>query len=79
MLAGLNALCEANPFPEIIVGERTSADSGLIKYVNDQDKAVLNTLSPEFYRMHELDAQMPKDWKMIINIKDRGMFNNMIG
>ena len=32
MLAGLNALCEANPFPEIIVGERTSADSGLIKY-----------------------------------------------
>jgi len=56
MLAGMNAFCVANPFPEIIVGERGSGSTDLIRYVNDSDKAVLNTLSPEFFRMHELDA-----------------------
>jgi hypothetical protein len=79
MLAGMNAFCEANPFPEIIIGEKGNGNSDLIKYVNDSDKAVNNTLSPEFFRMHELDAELPKDWKMVINIKDKGTFDNLIG
>lgn len=78
MMAGMTAFCEANPYPEIIVGERGS-DSTLIKYVNDAEKAVKNTLSPDFYRMHELDALLPKDWKLTINIKDRGMVDTLIG
>jgi hypothetical protein len=43
------------------------------------DRAAKNTLSPEFFSMHELDAHIPKDWKLTINIKDKGMFDSLIG
>lgn len=79
MLAGMNAFCEANPFAEIIVGEKDGKKTDLIKYVNDSDKASKNTLSPEFFTMYELDAELPQDWKMTINIMDKGLFNNLIG
>ena len=78
MMAGMQAFCEANPYPEIIVGERSS-DSTLIKYINEADKYIKNNLSPEFYRMHELDALLPKDWKLTINIKDKGVVDSLIG
>jgi hypothetical protein len=38
-----------------------------------------NTLSPEFFRMYELDASLPYDWKMVISIRDKGIVDGLIG
>lgn len=79
MLAGMKAYNEANPFAEIIIGERDGAKTDLIKYINDSDKASKNTLSPEFFTMYEMDAELPRDWKLTINIMDKGFMNTLIG
>lgn len=38
-----------------------------------------NTLFPGFYRIYELDAELPRDWKLTLNIKNKGMIDNVIG
>lgn len=78
MLAGMTAYCDANPFPEIIVGEGNSKSTDLIKSVYQADSAVKNSLSPEFFQMYELDAELPMDWKMTINIRNKGLVDDSI-
>ena len=29
--------------------------------------------------MYELDAELPKDWKLVLNIKNKGIVDNIIG
>jgi hypothetical protein len=74
----MTAICSANPYPEIIVG-LGSRGSDLIKYASDQDHYIENNLSPNFFRMYELDAEIPKDWKLTLNIKNKGMMDSIIG
>ena len=79
MLAGMKAFCVANPFPEITVGDGGGKGNGMIKHIYQADSAEQKTLSPEFFQMYELDAELPSDWKMSINICDKGILDGLIG
>lgn len=79
MLAGMDAVCSANPYPEITIGEGNRGNLDLIKHVSDADKFVENNLSPGFFRMYELDGELPRDWKMTLHIKNKGMMDSIIG
>ncbi len=79
MLAGMKAFCVANPFPEITVGDGGGKGNGMIKHIYQGDSAESKTLSPEFFQMYELDAELPSDWKMSINICDKGILDGLIG
>jgi hypothetical protein len=72
-LAGYNAFSKANAYLEILVGQNYDKDDGKgIRYINDRTSHVLNSLSPEFYKYYELDADLPEDWKLTINVKSLG-------
>lgn len=72
-LAGLEALCSADPFPVIIVGDgENDTIQQKLKYVNDRDKEISQDLNPRFYRSYELDASFPEDWKLEIQLYDKG-------
>lgn len=75
----MDAICSADSYPEVFIGETGHDNEDLIKHITDQDRPILNTLSPNFFRMYELDATLPTDWKMKLHIKSKGMFNPIIG
>ena len=68
-LAGYAAFCKANAFLEIMVGDNTSNDGKGTKYVNDKVSYVANSLSPNFFKYWELEADLPQDWKLTINVR----------
>jgi len=70
-MAGMSAFSKANSYLEIIIGEGESNDAKLVKYVNDRQNFVVNSLSPDFFTFFELDAEFPHDWKLTINVKSR--------
>jgi len=70
-LAGMNALCTANPYIQVKVGEAVAKDKRKIKEINDRDKAFMGELSPEFLRSFELDVEFPEDHKLEIGIYDK--------
>ena len=45
-----------------------------MKYVYEREKEVKNDLNPVFNRVYEFDAHFPEDWKIEIEIFDKGMF-----
>lgn len=48
-LAGLQALCSADPFPVIIVGDgKNDILASKIKYISDRDKEISQDLNPKF-------------------------------
>lgn len=64
-LAGLQALCSADPFPVIIVGDgKNDTQEQKVKYINERDKEVRQDLNPKFFRSYEFDASFPEDWKI---------------
>lgn len=72
-LAGMTALCTANPYPVIKVGDGVNnIQRRLIKQVNDRDKAMEGELNPNFLCIYELDAEFPIDNKLEVAIFDRG-------
>ena len=72
-LAGLTALCSANPFPVIIVGDgRNDTQAQKIKFISDRDKEIQSDLNPKFFRSYEFDATFPEDWRLEIQIYDKG-------
>jgi len=40
--------------------------------VNDRDKDVKQDLNPKFFRTYEFDASFPEDWKLEVQIYDKG-------
>jgi len=70
-MAGMSAFSKANSYLEIIVGEGESNDAKLVKYMSDRQNFVPNSLSPDFFKFYELDAEFPQDWKLTINVKSR--------
>lgn len=78
-MAGMQAICSADSYPEVFIGDTAFDNQDLIKHVTDQDKPIVDTLSPNFFRMYELDAELPTDWKLILHLKNKGMFDSIIG
>ena len=79
-LAGMQALCSADPYPIIIIGEGDKgATDGKVKSTNDRETALDQTLNPQFFRAYEFDARFPEDWKMEIQIWDKGSISYMDG
>lgn len=75
-LAGMTALCTANPYPVIKVGDaKPNPDSKLVKEYRDRNEAMDQNLNPKFFRIFELDAKFPDDWKLEISIWDKGAFS----
>lgn len=73
-MAGLNAVCSANAFIEIQVGDGSTDD--LIKKMSDSDRYVPDTLSPMFLRVFELDGEVPTDWLLQIRVMNKGTISN---
>jgi hypothetical protein len=77
-MAGQNAICSANAYIEIQVGDGSTDD--LIKKISDSDRFMPDTLSPTFLRVFELDGELPLDWLMLIRIMNKGtVSNDLIG
>lgn len=76
-LAGMTALCTANPYPKIVIGnqDKSIKNTILTKSINDREKgAKMAELSPQFNSYFELDCQLPEDWKMEISIMNKAQF-----
>lgn len=43
-----------------------------VKEVDERDKEVKQNLNPNFNRVYEFDATFPDDWKLEIEIRDKG-------
>jgi hypothetical protein len=68
-LAGMTALCTANPYPALKVGDMpANPESKLVKEYKDRNESVDQNLNPKLFRIYELDAKFPEDWKLEISI-----------
>lgn len=71
-LAGMSAMCTANPFAQLQVGDGQNNDrEKLQKKMDTKADVIEDDLNPEFLRMCELDARLPEDWKLTIEIMDK--------
>ena len=67
-MAGYNSYSQANAYLQIRVGSDDNSREKGSKFVETKDSYVANSLSPDFYQMYELEADLPKDWKLTINV-----------
>ena len=64
-LAGYQALCSADPYPVIKVGDGVNNTlKQKVKSINERDKNINQSLNPKFFRTYEFDATFPEDWKL---------------
>lgn len=71
-LAGMTALCTANPYIKLSIGGGVyGADKRKVKQISDRDNAQIGELSPEFLSVFELDAEFPQDSKLEVAIWDK--------
>jgi hypothetical protein len=77
-MAGMTAMCTANPYPVIQVGDNVpdKGRANLVKMIQDKDSVKTGDLSPEFLKIYELDAIMPEDWKLTISIMDNQAYSD---
>ena len=68
MLAGLEGKCSANAYPEVLVGNGENIGEMAVKIVCDSERSIPQDLNPKFFRMFELDAFLPQDWKLVLRI-----------
>ena len=69
----MSAMCTANPFPVLTIGDGKNDDNRkLLKTQGTRKEAVMGTLNPEYLRYYELDAEFPEDWRLEIGIFDKG-------
>ena len=47
-LAGMTALCTANPYVTIKIGDGIGEDRRKVKEIKDRDRAMMGELNPEF-------------------------------
>ena len=45
-----------------------------MKFVTERDNELSQDLNPKFHRTYEFDANFPEDWKLEIQIYDKGSF-----
>jgi len=71
-LTGYDALCTANPYPVIQVGDgKNNILEQRVKSVNERDKEIANSLNPQFFRVWEFDMFLPEDWRLELQIMDK--------
>lgn len=58
------------------VGDGDRSKKNVIKYISDDKNVIEGTLCPEFYKMFELDAILPGDWKLTVKIMNAGTIGN---
>jgi hypothetical protein len=64
-MAGMTALCTANPYPVLKIGDGLNDnEKNIKKSIRDRERCMTNNLSPVFFRIYELDANFPQDWKL---------------
>lgn len=81
-LGGYNAMSTANSYPVVSVGDaRNDVNSGVTKRVTDEKSPVEQTLNPDYFKMYELDAFLPADWRLVLMVYNKGlmMFDSLIG
>jgi len=81
-MAGYSAFSRANAYIEILVGKGESVENKGNKMINDSVSYVADTLSPNFYKFYELEADLPHDWQLTINVKsfkEGSIIHNLIG
>ena len=83
-LAGMTALCTANPYCVITVGDgNKNNENRMQKSFDDRERAFEDELNPQFLRMYELDLKLPEDWKLQIQVIDKSnlskLNDNLIG
>lgn len=72
ILSGFSSYCKANSYLEIMLGHKyDSDDSKQIKYVNDIVNYKESTLNPSFFKLFELEGDLPIDWKLTINVRSK--------
>ncbi|EGR34566.1 hypothetical protein IMG5_007260 [Ichthyophthirius multifiliis] len=82
LLAGLKATCSASAYPMLQVGTGKSEQGriDIVKMIKDDQSVAKDTLNPEFFKMYELDAFLPEDWNLIVNIMNKGtLMDSLIG
>ena len=68
-IGGYRGLSKANPYPVVSVGPPPKQYE--IDYQAARFHYKPNTLSPEFFRIYDLDAYLPEDWRLEISIWSR--------
>lgn len=64
-LAGMSALCTANPYVVITTGDGNNNNQNRFqKSYDDRERAFNDELNPQILRMYELDLKLPEDWKL---------------
>ena len=70
-LAGYAAFSKADSYLEIRIGNNDNSDSQGVKRISDRSAYVANTLSPDFYKYFELQADLPNEWQLTIDVKSK--------
>lgn len=81
-MAGYSAFSRANAYLELAVGKGENVENRGLKFINDSVSYVADTLSPNFYKYYELEADLPQDWLLTINVKsfkEGSIVHNLIG
>ena len=56
-------MSSADPYLKILIGDgKNDPLTKQVKYIDDSENRVRNTLNPNFFSIHELDASFPDDW-----------------
>ena len=73
-MAGMTAMCVANPYPVLTLGDgRNNDEKKQVKKVAERAESADGELNPQFWRVYELDAIFPEDWRLEIAIYDKGI------
>lgn len=67
-MAGYNSFSQANAYLQIQIGQDDDAKDKGTKFIETKESYVANSLSPDFYQTYELEADLPKDWQLTINV-----------
>ena len=63
-LAGMYALCSSNPYPVLQISDGIPDENCKTRKLDGREFAVDGDLDPEFFRIFELDAELPNDWQL---------------
>ena len=75
-MAGYTALCTANPYPKLFVGSRDVEPTNMVKSHDNRDLDVMEqNINPKYFKIFELDANFPEDWKLEVEIHNKGFMS----
>lgn len=75
-------MSSADTYPVVLVGDaENNVNSGVTKKAKDDKSVVEQNLNPDYFKMYELDAFLPADWKLVFMIYNKGsvILDTLIG